>query len=293
MKTTLNSKDDCYVKCLQSLKVIPFQANEKYYCYDFSSNDFLKVAKCLFDLFCLLSAMPLASHDSRERLLSRAGSEIAEAQSKGFFVPGAAAFPSYNLSTEELSDLLTDRLGALILSVTESCNLMCKYCSYSGIYNLNRIYSNRNMTWEVAKRSLDYYLTRCQKPTIGFFGGEPLLCIDLIEQCIKYSNSKSQNQINYNTSTNGILLSERIAGILADNNVNVGISIDGPEELHDRHRVTSSGRPTFKRVWDNIQRLYRIYPEWASTHIYFLVVVAPPYDLRSLSRFIGANRAIF
>ena len=65
----------------------------------------------------------------------------------------------------------------LTLQVTQQCNLRCEYCAYSGIYD-NRTHSNKRMSFETAKKSIDFFLDHSRDSesiAFGFYGGEPLL----------------------------------------------------------------------------------------------------------------------
>lgn len=70
-----------------------------------------------------------------------------------------------------------NNLQMLTLQVTQNCNLRCSYCVYSGNYK-NRTHSNLRMSFDVAKKAIDYlfeHSINLEKVSIGFYGGEPLL----------------------------------------------------------------------------------------------------------------------
>jgi len=88
-------------------------------------------------------------------------------------------------------------------------------------------------------------------------GGEPtLLGVDFYRKAVllqkKYAGDK---KINNAFQTNGILINEAWADFFLENNFLVGISIDGPERLHDAYRVDRGGKPTFQRVMAAIELL--------------------------------------
>ncbi len=153
-------------------------------------------------------------------------------------------------------------LDQLILNVTESCNFRCKYCAFSGLYKYARIHSNRHMDFITAKKAIDRYLdlskqgqryNPLKKPSIGFYGGEPLLNYDLIRKCVEYIEDQYKNlRVKYNMTTNGSLLDEDKADWLMQHDFSIGVSIDGPEEVHNRNRVYINGQGTFRDVMKNI-----------------------------------------
>jgi uncharacterized protein len=87
--------------------------------------------------------------------------------------------------------------------------------------------------------------------TVAWQGGEPTLmgvdffrrALDLVEQYCRPGQT-----INHTIQTNGTLLTDEWCELLADHEFLVGISIDGPRELHDSNRVDKKGRPTFDKV---------------------------------------------
>jgi uncharacterized protein len=81
-------------------------------------------------------------------------------------------------------------------------------------------------------------------------GGEPtLLGVDFFRQVVSIQQqSAAGKQVENSLQTNGILLDDRWGEFLAANQFLVGLSIDGPQELHDYYRVDKRGAPTFDRV---------------------------------------------
>ena len=126
---------------------------------------------------------------------------IARYQKEGLFVPNVV---------KGLIHRSQRRLGQLILQVTQQCNLRCSYCTYSGIYEGNRTHSSNWMSFETAKKAIDFFFDHnidSAKVPVGFYGGEPLLAFDLIVQCIEYIEDKIEGrEIQFGLTTNGTLL---------------------------------------------------------------------------------------
>lgn len=75
--------------------------------------------------------------------------------------------------TQDLKFLSEHYMENLILQVTKQCNLRCKYCAYSGNY-YNRTHTSERMSFETAKRAIDFYLERSDKADklcLSFYGG--------------------------------------------------------------------------------------------------------------------------
>ena len=136
-----------------------------------------------------------------------------------------------------------------------TCNLDCHYCYY-----LDKAvqYGGRQavMSDELLERYIRQYIEANQVDTVQFcwHGGEPLLLgIDFYRKAMelqqKYADGK---RIENTLQTNGTLVDEAWCDLFAGNNFLVGISLDGPQEIHDSFRVTKGGRPTFERVMQTV-----------------------------------------
>jgi uncharacterized protein len=84
---------------------------------------------------------------------------------------------------------------ALILIVTEDCNLRCRYCALSEVYPLNRVRSTRRMKLETARRAIDWYVDlvspqfkRNPRKRFGlsFYGGEPMMNMPVLRGALEY-----------------------------------------------------------------------------------------------------------
>ena len=172
----------------------------------------------------------------------------------------------------------------LILTVTGSCNLQCRYCINSTVYPYSETLPSEAMSLEVAKTAIDYYLENlarirladpCRTGVITFYGGEPLLRFPLIEEVVRYVREKKVANVLYTISTNGLLLDAHVSDFLAANKFAVWVSLDGPGQQHDRNRITPGGRGSFSEVYANIQRFWNRHPDYPL--LGFLVT----YDWRS------------
>ena len=179
----------------------------------------------------------------------------------------------------------------LILSVTENCNLRCKYCAYYDTRYIQKENKVVKMSFEIAKCAIDSYITHsewAEKRCIAFYGGEPLLNLDLIKQCVDYVNSLNLNkEMMFLITTNAVLITEEVAEFLYRNRFNVNISLDGPQIIHDRYRIDAYGQDTFDRIMNAINYLLKIDFEFYKTHLYFLSVLAPPKSLKSILDFFS------
>jgi uncharacterized protein len=138
------------------------------------------------------------------------------------------------------------------LSLTHQCNLACRYC-YSGRP------SNRDMSLETARKCVDFSFAMTepeQRIDFGFFGGEPLLCFELMQAVTAYIRQQERGNghaVALSVTTNGTRLTERMLDFLQQERVTVCVSIDGPARIHDQNRVYRDGRGSFADVQRNLQ----------------------------------------
>ncbi len=189
-------------------------------------------------------------------------------------------------------------LTELILDVTTQCNLRCEYCIFGGNYDFSRIHSNDFMTFETAKKAIDWYYhylfeassyNPYRTPVVAFYGGEPLLNFELIKFCVNYIKGKYRKQNTYFTlTTNGTLLSDEIISFLVQENIHPIVSLDGPKSEHDRNRIFPNGVGTFDTIYKNITKLYDRQKEPITT----ILVYDIRTDLQKVANFIDNETKI-
>ena len=206
---------------------------------------------------------------------------IRKYQESGLFAPNVVE-KIENPASMIIEQYMNTRLKQLTLQVTQQCNLRCEYCTYSGIYGKHRTHSHRQMGLETAKKAINFFLQRCSslsEITIGFYGGEPLLELDLIKTCVDYArNCVEGKKITFNMTTNGTLLTDETADYLADNDFSLSISLDGSKEEHDASRKFVNGTGSFDVIIENIKRINNRRPDFARK-IQFMTTVNPYMDL--------------
>jgi len=160
----------------------------------------------------------------------------------------------------------------LTLNITHACNLRCRYCHFTGIaYTGNRSHSSQSMSLVLAKKLITKFLDRTRNNTgsrhITFYGGEPLLEFEKIRDLVRYAKKEKRRlknkarQLVFRVITNGVLITNDIIAFCIKNKIQMQISIDGPQAVHDKNRVTLQGKGSFKRVMNNIRRIKRISEE--------------------------------
>jgi uncharacterized protein len=129
------------------------------------------------------------------------------------------------------------------------CNLGCTYCYYTGCAETNAENKSPLMTDDVLEQVVVQHIAASMGNPILFswHGGEPTLAgLPFFRRAVELQKMHCPpgGQIVNGIQTNGTLINETWARFLADEHFFVGISLDGPAELHNRYRVTGDGRPT-------------------------------------------------
>jgi uncharacterized protein len=139
------------------------------------------------------------------------------------------------------------------------CNLDCKYCFYLEKENLYLGTKHWAMRPEVLEQYVAQYIAAQPTDTVNFAwqGGEPtLLGVDFFRTVVRLEQKYAEGKTIHNAfQTNGTLLDDEWGEFLAENRFLVGLSIDGPRELHDCYRVDKGDAPTFERVMRGVAKL--------------------------------------
>ncbi len=140
------------------------------------------------------------------------------------------------------------------------CNLDCHYCYYLDKAEIYGGYEPR-MSLDMLETCIREYIAANDVPEVTFnwHGGEPLVMgLDFYRKAVELERKYAGDKIIHNTlQTNGTLLNYDIASFFRDNDFLVGVSIDGPRDIHDKYRKDKGGAPTFDKVLRGIETLYR------------------------------------
>lgn len=147
------------------------------------------------------------------------------------------------------------------------CNLNCEYCFF---LSKEQLYpgSRFRMTGELQETYLRQLLeahARAPEVVVAWQGGEPtLMGIEFFRRAIELERrfARPGQRVLNTLQTNGTLLDDEWGAFLKASEFLVGLSVDGPRELHDAFRVDKGGRPTFDRVMNGLDVLRRHDVEW-------------------------------
>ena len=162
--------------------------------------------------------------------------------------------------------------GIMWKTVSEDCNLACDYCYYSRV--LGKPAQVRRPTDVVLEKVLREYLATCgATASIAWQGGEPLLAgLPFFRRVVALEAEYAHPPMTISNAvqTNGVLINERWAQFFREYRFLVGVSLDGPEAIHDAHRVDGHGRGSYARVRRGIEFLQE-----AGVEFNILTVVGP------------------
>lgn len=130
----------------------------------------------------------------------------------------------YPYSEEELEKMYNTSIKSMTLALTEQCNLRCKYCGYMPKY-MDESYTLKEMSSDTAFKAIDILMKNSHESEIchvGFYGGEPLLRLNLIKECVAYIKEKYPfRKPAYNITTNAVLLDEDVAEFYNKNTIKI------------------------------------------------------------------------
>jgi len=140
------------------------------------------------------------------------------------------------------------------------CNLGCRYCYYLDKEHLYPSGESFRMADDILERYIAQHVEACPDEVIRFswHGGEPtVLGLDYFRKIVTLQREyqPSNQRIANGMQTNGTLLDEAWCRFLAEEGFAVGLSLDGPRELHDQYRVTRNGRPTHELTMNGYKLL--------------------------------------
>ena len=147
------------------------------------------------------------------------------------------------------------------------CNLDCEYCFFLSkemLYPSSRFRMAEELHEAYISQLLEAH-ARAPEVLVAWQGGEPtIMGLEFFRRSIELQHKylRPGQQILNTLQTNGTLLDDEWGAFLKENEFLVGISIDGPQEIHDTYRVSKGGKPTFDRVIRGLDHLKHHGVEW-------------------------------
>lgn len=150
---------------------------------------------------------------------------------------------------------------SICLHVSHDCNLACGYCfADGGPYGGGR----ELMSPEVARQAVDFLIEASgdrSHAEIDFFGGEPLMAFDVVKETVAYARKRGAEvgkTFTFTLTSNGTLITREIQDYLNQENISLILSLDGRQEVHDRHRPRMGGQGSYdsasRKIKDTVER---------------------------------------
>ena len=253
-----------------------FTEHSHYYVYDTYFNTILEINQLQYKELISVCRIGVESYLSLSKELKEYH-DVCMLIRKGFLKTNIIDRVENHL-TQYIGQLLDSSVNDLVLQVTKDCNFKCRYCGFANLTGIDRNHEQINMSWEVAKKSIDFLYQHsrdAQQVNIAFYGGEPLLNFQLIQRVTEYANNlfKSKN-IFYRMTTNASLLTDDIIAFIVQNKFHISLSIDGPEKIQNIHRsFRANGKGTFSVVYENLMKIKKRYKNYLEAHVKVMPVI--------------------
>ncbi len=188
---------------------------------------------------------------------------------------------------KQLYTVISDELLELHLLPTEQCNFRCVYCYED--FLLGKMKPN---IVNAIKQLITKRMPNLKHLRISWFGGEPLAAKNIVFDLTRFSKEIAEaNRCKFTSgmTTNGYLLTPEVFEKLIEVQVNAfQISLDGPEEVHNKTRLRADGAGTFSKIWENLAYMAKTSHEF---EVILRVHITPQnyHDMVRLIELIKAN----
>ncbi len=166
-----------------------------------------------------------------------------------------------DMNSERMDSNIAQGIHIVAKPIGPLCNLNCEYCFYLEKQALFGAKEKYRMADKILSTFITNYIKSQPTPVVEFVwqGGEPtLLGIDFFKRVVELQRPFAHKKtINNSLQTNGTLLTDDWCAFLKKNNFMVGISLDGPKDVHDRYRRDRKGNGTFDRVIQGLRLLQK------------------------------------
>lgn len=176
-------------------------------------------------------------------------------------------------------------LSVFTLGITTKCNLRCSYCCYSGSYRNTRTHGFESMSSKDIQTVVEFIKSYARKfpITISFYGGESLLEFELIKDIVRHARDEWSNDVKFELSTNGILLSPSVVDWLQANDFTIFLSLDGTERVQNRQRATISGSGSFRQIKDALQYIRSLSVDYFQNKVNLMMTVVDVSEMPKIA----------
>jgi uncharacterized protein len=198
------------------------------------------------------------------RQYAEAARSISLMRDQGLFCCERPHGLAYGCNWEELVELILNRREITVIEITQQCNLRCRYCTFGGGFEDHRIHSTKRMDKELLREAIEEAIKHgsdLDQIFIGFYGGEPLLAFDLVQEAVAIAEKKAPGKsIGFSITTNATLIDTKKSEFLRDKGFTVLVSVDGPPAMHNRYRVYPDGVGSYSTAIKGLRTILEIFP---------------------------------
>jgi len=209
---------------------------------------------------------------------------------------GDSQFPIYG---EGVALGPTPRISSLLIKPASAvCNLDCTYCFYlDRDADPYKSLPARRMTDDTLERLVDTYMFYSYPNSVfAFQGGEPTLAgLNFFEKLVKLQKQYGRDGHNVSNAlqTNAVLIDESWCDVFHEYNWLLGVSIDGPEDVHDLYRLNKGGQGTWRKVVNAIEILQEQEVDFNALCVLSQANVEKPRELYQFYKSLGIDNIQF
>lgn len=159
-------------------------------------------------------------------------------------------------------ELRFGEISVVYVILTDACNLRCTYCSVKNIADKNNVTHTNRLRKSDYEKFISEYISyadahRIAEPQFIFYGGEPLLHWNALVDIIEMVEANKSNTLNakFSIVTNGTLLTEEKIIFCKEHQINIGLSVDGPQSITDKARRTPKGEGAYSLIQQALELL--------------------------------------
>lgn len=236
---------------------IYFKSNKNYYIYDFVNSN---IYSCDYsDIHSLINRGSLPANLLNNETFDFSNSEYL-------------VMPENISRKDKFIESFKRNHRYLHLVLTEDCNLRCSYCFYTHPgYTSYRTHRKSSIDLNLAFKAIDNLINSSKIQNnylIALYGGEVFIEKDKVFAIVKYIRDKYRHsKVTIKITTNGTLLDIKTVEFLVRNDVQLLVSLDGTQEIHDRNRVTIDGLTTYDTIYIALKEIEKKYPNYFSSNL--------------------------
>ncbi len=181
----------------------------------------------------------------------------------------------------------------MLKPVGPACNLDCTYCYYLEKKNLYPFAKGYRLKDDLLEIFIKEYIRAQDVPVVSFVwqGGEPsMLGVEYFRKALELQKKYADGKRTENAfQTNGTLLTDEFCEFLQENSFLVGLSIDGPKDVHDHYRFTAQGGPSWEKVMEGVRLLKKHNVEFNTLSVVNNVTSEKPVEIYRFLKSIGSQ----